>query len=120
MTGPATWEEVVTAMARLRGSKPWKLPRWVFRLIAPLVASVAVDTSMRVSAAEGTCRTKLAAPVPDLSRRHRRYGLRRSAGVSLGALIGAFPRNFTPAVPLAVFLGSFRPARVKFPGFQRR
>jgi nucleoside-diphosphate-sugar epimerase len=50
---PATWEEVVTAMARAFGAPPpWKLPRWAFRLIVPLVASVAVDTSMRVSAAK--------------------------------------------------------------------
>jgi nucleoside-diphosphate-sugar epimerase len=50
---PATWAEVVSAMAGAFGAPPpWKLPSWVFRLIAPLVASVAVDTSMRVSAAK--------------------------------------------------------------------
>jgi hypothetical protein len=67
---PATWEEVITAMARAFGAPaPWKLPRRVFRLIAPLVASVAVDVHA-VSAAGhmGNWRR-----VPDLSRRHRRW-----------------------------------------------
>jgi nucleoside-diphosphate-sugar epimerase len=50
---PATWEEVMSAMARaFEAPPPWKLPQWVFRLIARLIASVAVDTSMRVSAAK--------------------------------------------------------------------
>src|SRR5512133_342943 len=50
---PATWEEVVRAMARAFGAPPpWKLPQWAFRLIAPLIASVAVDTSVRVSSAK--------------------------------------------------------------------
>ena len=43
----------MSAMARAFEAPPqWKLPQWVFRLIAPLIASVAVDTSMRVSAAK--------------------------------------------------------------------
>jgi nucleoside-diphosphate-sugar epimerase len=47
---PATWQQVVTAMADALGTpSPWRLPRWMLRLIAPLIASVAVDTSMRVS-----------------------------------------------------------------------
>jgi nucleoside-diphosphate-sugar epimerase len=50
---PATWEEMFTAMARAFGTPPpWKLPRWVFRLVAPYVATFAVDTSMRVSPAK--------------------------------------------------------------------
>lgn len=50
---PATWEEMFTAMARAFGAPtPWRLPRWVFRLVAPYVATFAVDTSMRVSPAK--------------------------------------------------------------------
>jgi nucleoside-diphosphate-sugar epimerase len=50
---PATWEEMFTAMARAFGTPtPWRLPRWVFRLVAPYVATFAVDTSMRVSPAK--------------------------------------------------------------------
>jgi len=42
-----------TAMAGAFGTPPpWKLPRWVFRLVAPYVATFAVDTSMRVSPAK--------------------------------------------------------------------
>jgi nucleoside-diphosphate-sugar epimerase len=50
---PATWAEVFTAMARAFGAPPpWKLPRWLFRLVAPYVATFAVDTAMRVSPAK--------------------------------------------------------------------
>lgn len=50
---PATWEDMFTAMARAFGTPtPWRLPRWVFRLVAPYVATFAVDTSMRVSPAK--------------------------------------------------------------------
>jgi nucleoside-diphosphate-sugar epimerase len=50
---PATWEEMFTAMARAFGAPPpWKLPRWVFRRVAPYVATFAMDTSMRVSPAK--------------------------------------------------------------------
>src|SRR5262249_53442340 len=47
---PATWSEVVTAMAKGFGAPPpRRLPRWLLRLIAPYVARVAIDTSIRVS-----------------------------------------------------------------------
>jgi nucleoside-diphosphate-sugar epimerase len=50
---PATWREVFTAMARAYGTpSPPRLPAWLFRLVAPYVASFAVDTSMRVSNAK--------------------------------------------------------------------
>ena len=55
---PATWREVYTEMARAFGAPPpRKVPRWLFRLAAPYVASFAVDTSMRVSNAKA--RTEL-------------------------------------------------------------
>jgi nucleoside-diphosphate-sugar epimerase len=47
---PATWQEVFTATAAGVGAPPpRRLPRWLMRLVAPYVASVAVHTSMRVS-----------------------------------------------------------------------
>jgi nucleoside-diphosphate-sugar epimerase len=47
---PATWQEVYTAMAEAFGAPPPRqVPRWLFRLAAPYVASFAIDTSMRVS-----------------------------------------------------------------------
>jgi nucleoside-diphosphate-sugar epimerase len=50
---PATWQEVFTAMAAGIGAPPpRRLPRWLMRLVAPYVASLAVDTSMRVSSAK--------------------------------------------------------------------
>ena len=50
---PATWQEVYTAMARALGTPPpRRIPRWLFRLAAPYVASFAVDTSMRVANAK--------------------------------------------------------------------
>jgi len=50
---PATWEEVYTAIAAAFGAPPpRRLPRWLFRLAAPYVASFAIDTSMRVSNAK--------------------------------------------------------------------
>ena len=55
---PATWREVYVTMARAFGAPPpRRLPRWLFRLVAPYVASFAVDTSMRVSNARA--RTEL-------------------------------------------------------------
>jgi nucleoside-diphosphate-sugar epimerase len=50
---PATWQEVYTAMAQALGTPPpRRIPRWLFRLAAPYVASFAVDTSMRVANAK--------------------------------------------------------------------
>jgi nucleoside-diphosphate-sugar epimerase len=47
---PASWQEVFTEMAAALGAPhPRHLPKWLFRLIAPYVATFAVDTSMRVS-----------------------------------------------------------------------
>ncbi len=55
---PASWQEVYTAMAEAFGAPPPRhVPRWLFRLRAPYVASFAVDTSMRVSNAKA--RTEL-------------------------------------------------------------
>jgi nucleoside-diphosphate-sugar epimerase len=50
---PATWQEVYTAMAEAFGTPPpRRVPRWLFRLAAPYVASFAIDTSMRVANAK--------------------------------------------------------------------
>jgi nucleoside-diphosphate-sugar epimerase len=50
---PATWREVFTTMAAVLGvPRPRNLPPWLVRLVAPYVASFAVDTSMRVSNAK--------------------------------------------------------------------
>jgi nucleoside-diphosphate-sugar epimerase len=50
---PATWQEVFTAMAQGFGTPPpRRIPGWLMRLIAPYIASVVVDTSMRVSNAK--------------------------------------------------------------------
>jgi nucleoside-diphosphate-sugar epimerase len=50
---PAAWLEVFTAMAAALGvPRPRNLPPWLVRLIAPYVASFALDTSMRVSNAK--------------------------------------------------------------------
>lgn len=50
---PATWAQVYTAMASaFDAPPPRRLPRWLFRMAAPYVASFAVDTSMRVSDAK--------------------------------------------------------------------
>jgi nucleoside-diphosphate-sugar epimerase len=47
---PASWSAVFTAMAHaLDAPPPRKLPAWALRLVAPYVASFAVDTSMRVA-----------------------------------------------------------------------
>jgi nucleoside-diphosphate-sugar epimerase len=47
---PATWAEVFTAMASALGTpRPRQLPRWVFHLVAPYIATFALDTSMRVA-----------------------------------------------------------------------
>lgn len=47
---PASFETVVTAMADALGVRdPRRVPRWLLRLAAPLMASIAVDTSMIVS-----------------------------------------------------------------------
>jgi nucleoside-diphosphate-sugar epimerase len=53
MQVPPTCSPLFTAMARAFGAPPpWKLPRWLFRLVAPYVATFAVDTAMRVSPAK--------------------------------------------------------------------
>lgn len=50
---PATWGQVFTAMAQAFGTPPpRRIPGWLMRLIAPYIASVVVDTSMRVSNAK--------------------------------------------------------------------
>ena len=50
---PASWREVYTAMAEAFAAPPPRhVPGWLFRLVAPYVASFAVDTSMRVSNAK--------------------------------------------------------------------
>jgi nucleoside-diphosphate-sugar epimerase len=50
---PASWQEVYTAMAEAFGApRPHRLPRWLFRLAAPYVATFAADTSMVVSNAK--------------------------------------------------------------------
>jgi nucleoside-diphosphate-sugar epimerase len=47
---PATWREVITTMAEGFGApSPRQVPQWLLRLVAPYLAKVAVDTSMRVS-----------------------------------------------------------------------
>jgi nucleoside-diphosphate-sugar epimerase len=47
---PATWREVITTMAEGFGApSPRQVPQWLLRLVAPYVAKVAGDTSMRVS-----------------------------------------------------------------------
>jgi nucleoside-diphosphate-sugar epimerase len=52
---PASWQEVYTAMAEAFGAPaPHRLPRWLFRLAAPYVATFAADTSMVVSNAKAT------------------------------------------------------------------
>jgi nucleoside-diphosphate-sugar epimerase len=50
---PATWQEVFTAMAEGVGAPPpRRLPRWLTRLVAPYIGSIAIDISMRVSNAK--------------------------------------------------------------------
>jgi nucleoside-diphosphate-sugar epimerase len=50
---PATWREVFTAMAAGFGAPaPRRVPRWLLRVFAPYIASVAAGTSMRVSNAK--------------------------------------------------------------------
>jgi nucleoside-diphosphate-sugar epimerase len=47
---PATWREVITTMAQGFGApSPRQVPYWLLRLVAPYMAKVAADTSMRVS-----------------------------------------------------------------------
>jgi len=47
---PATWREVMTTMAQGFGApRPRQVPHWLLRLVAPYMAKVAADTSMRVS-----------------------------------------------------------------------
>jgi hypothetical protein len=46
-------------------------------------------------ARQGSRRTRLAARLPDLPRRHCRHGHCRSTGICCGALISAFAGNFT-------------------------
>jgi nucleoside-diphosphate-sugar epimerase len=50
---PASWQEVFTAMAAALGAPPpRRVPGWLLRLGAPLLAAFLVDTSMRVSNAK--------------------------------------------------------------------
>ena len=50
---PASWQEVFTAMAAAFGAPPpRRMPAWLLRLGAPLLAAFLVDTSMRVSNAK--------------------------------------------------------------------
>jgi nucleoside-diphosphate-sugar epimerase len=50
---PASWQEVLTTMARALGTPPpLHLPGWVLRLVAPYVASLVVGASMRVANAK--------------------------------------------------------------------
>jgi nucleoside-diphosphate-sugar epimerase len=50
---PASWQEMYSAMAEAFGTRrPPRLPRWLFRLAAPYVATFAADTSMVVSNAK--------------------------------------------------------------------
>jgi nucleoside-diphosphate-sugar epimerase len=50
---PASWEEVITAMAAAVGARPpRRLPGWLLRLAAPYVASFVVGTSIRTSNAK--------------------------------------------------------------------
>ena len=52
---PASWREVVTAMATAFGAPaPPRLPGWLLRLAAPYVASIVVDSALRVSNAAAT------------------------------------------------------------------
>jgi nucleoside-diphosphate-sugar epimerase len=52
---PASWEDVFSAMAQAFGlPKPIQVPNWLVRLVAPYLASFAVDTSMQVSKAKAT------------------------------------------------------------------
>ena len=47
---PATWTQVFSAEAAAVGApEPRRIPAWALRMIAPYVASFAVDTTMRVS-----------------------------------------------------------------------
>ena len=50
---PASWQEVFTAMAAAMGAPPpRRVPGWLVRLGAPLLAAFLIDTSMRVSNAK--------------------------------------------------------------------
>ena len=50
---PASWREVFTAMATAFGAPPPpRLPGWLVRLAAPYVASIVVDSRLRVSNAK--------------------------------------------------------------------
>jgi nucleoside-diphosphate-sugar epimerase len=52
---PASWREVFTAMAAAVGAPPpRRLPGWLLRLAAPYVASIVVDSALRVSHAKAT------------------------------------------------------------------
>lgn len=47
---PVSWHDVMIAMAQCLGAaRPRRLPPWLFRLTAPELAGLAIDTSMRVS-----------------------------------------------------------------------
>jgi nucleoside-diphosphate-sugar epimerase len=46
---PATWDDVVKAMADALGTRPpHRIPPWVFRLLAPYPATFVVDSSIRI------------------------------------------------------------------------
>jgi nucleoside-diphosphate-sugar epimerase len=47
---PATWAEVLTAIAdAVDAAPPRHIPAWMFRLVAPYIASFAIDSTLRVS-----------------------------------------------------------------------
>jgi nucleoside-diphosphate-sugar epimerase len=93
---PANCEEMFTAMAGAFGTPPpWKLPRWVFRLVAPYVATFAVDTSMPVSPAKAHAELGWRPAFPTYLDGIARHDHCRSTGICCGALISAFAGNFT-------------------------
>ncbi|WP_306360260.1 NAD(P)-dependent oxidoreductase [Nocardia sp. CC227C] len=50
---PATWGEMFTAHARAgRTGPPRRIPKWVIRMAAPYLATLMIDTSVRVSNAK--------------------------------------------------------------------
>ena len=62
---PASWREVFTAMAAAFGTPPpRRLPGWLLRLAAPYVASIVVDSALRVSNAKATAELGWRPPFP--------------------------------------------------------
>lgn len=50
---PASWRDVVTTLARAQSAPaPHTVPRWVFRLAAPYVGAMVLDTSLHASNAK--------------------------------------------------------------------